>query len=185
MAKLFDMNDFTISGVPKSYKPNKFGVNVGLLIPGAPGGKYLWCSLSNTKGKVPFTEQEFLAAGHVSLASFKMDSWMKDGVTRYNAKGSGQAAILGVDLEINIGKIGGKVTLANPQMHMVIVHIPYMGRDGAGENAKPLQKYREVMVKWPEEQAMPESGDEIFVMGSLRISDTGGLYIEARKAIVL
>ena len=183
--KLFDMNDFAISGIPKIYKTTAYGISIGILTSGAPGGKYLWCNLSNRKGVAPFTEQEFLAAGHISLVSFKMDSWVSQGSTRYSTKANGQAAVLGVDLEINIGKVGGKVSNVNPAMHMAIVSVPYMGRDGNTKDAKPLTKYREVMVKWPEHQDMPAVETEIFVMGSLRISQQGGLYIEARKALVL
>lgn len=183
--KLFDMNDFAISGIPKMYRVGKFSIKIALQIPGAPQGKYLWCDLSGKNGKYPFNEQQFLAAKHVSLVSFKMDSWKQQGSTRYSTKANGHAALLDVNLEINMGKLGGTVALVNEAMNMIIINVPYMGRDGSGDDAKPVTKYREAMIKWPDDQPLPALQSEVCLLGSLRFSNEGGMYVEARKATII
>jgi hypothetical protein len=185
MTKVINVNEFTITGVPKFYKEYEFNITLGVQLPDNPNKKYLWCSVDK-KGKekkAPFSEEQFMKAEYVTFVALKMDSYKdKEGNVKHTTKCSNKDVLLNTNLKINMGKVTGVVTKVHPNGKIMMMESPYMG--GSIDKKREL-KQRIVVVEWLDGAELPAKGAEIFVLGEVRINDKGDPYVKARKGVIL
>jgi hypothetical protein len=188
MSKLFNINEFTLSAVPKYYKARAKSTSLGVQIPNSEGSSYLWITVSNDfkTHKPAFTEGEFLKSGMVTFLELKLDSYKtKEGKSRFSTSCKPHNILLGVDLGINMGKISGVVTLKHPKAPVVRIESPYPGMEVNDGKKIRKTKVKEVNIVWPDRESMPEVNAEIFVLGKVRLDPEGEACIQAMKQAVI
>jgi len=186
--KTLEVNSIRLSGQPIAYYDNstKGGWDVTVIID-IGDGKTVRVSCPLNKEKKPyFTEAQF-KKGTVAFIGAQFNSYINKRTNRpvFQIKAGGwRNILLGLEneLELNETFIAGLVNQVNPKTNRFLVDVKH--RKGLPQAGKPTEYgIRQIMVTCPEGVDLPSKDSEVFVTGTVSITDDGRPGILAKQIV--